>query len=272
MATSGYNIDMAEFVGVSGTWRRVRRKYIGVGGNWVEVRNGYVAVGGVAKKIYASLTISTNTRDYNVATAAGNPSSPCTIVVKISPGVVVGSSSTATPAFTTGSLPAGSLVVIVNQGKIVGRGGNGGPGGGGGGSNGLAGGNAIELTVDVVIDNTGGIIGGGGGGGAGAATWPGHAAQCGGGGGGQGDADSIGGAGFSGGVAGTNGTVNAPGIWVPQFHCAGGDGGTFGVAGVSSGSCDAQPGAAGGAPGKAINLVGHTVTYIAMGSIFGAVS
>lgn len=263
---------MSEYVGKTAAYNLVRRKHVGVGGNWVEIKNGYVGVGGTWRKIYASLTISSNIRNYNVFDMAGNPASPCTVVVKINPGVVVGSNATNAASMSTGAMPAGSTVIIINQGKIVGKGGDGGPGGGGLGSNGLSGGDALSLACTVIIDNTGGIIGAGGGGGAGAATWPGHAAQCGGGGGGQGDSPSSGGAGYAGGTPGTSGNDSAPGIWVPQFHCAGADGGALGTSGGNSGNCDAQPGATGGVSANAIRLNGNSYSFIAVGTIAGAIS
>ena len=104
----------------------------------------------------------------------------------INSGVVVSSANTGSPAFDTGTLPSGSTIKIVNNGYIVGKGGDGGRGGGvwSGGCcwnqsvdparSGTAGGNALELRLPVTIDNTSGNIwggGGGGGGGAGAMIW-----------------------------------------------------------------------------------------------------
>lgn len=114
-----------------------------------------------------------------------NPPTVNTVVnVRIAQGVVVGSTSSSTPAIVTGSWPVGMAPINVeNNGYIVGRGGNGGAGGfivallgaGAGsfstlseiqGGNGQDGGDAFELNHDVNLTNNG-VIGGGGGGGGG---------------------------------------------------------------------------------------------------------
>jgi len=115
------------------------------------------------------------TNNYNLGTEFYNlyPNAPTTspvcVVCLIDPGVEISSPTTATPAFTTGTLPAGSLVAIVNEGNILGRGGDGGDafdpalGLTGEGENG---GIAIDLTLDADIVNNFNIFGGGGGGGS----------------------------------------------------------------------------------------------------------
>ncbi len=133
-----------------------------------------------------NLVISSDTANYNIATALGNPSTAQNVILTINSGVKVYSNSTSQPALDTGTLPSGTTIKIVNNGYIVGKGGDGGRGGGvwSGGccwNNwadsarvGTAGGNALELRLPVTIDNTNGNIwsgGGGGGGGAGAMMW-----------------------------------------------------------------------------------------------------
>ena len=115
------------------------------------------------------------TNNYNLGTSFYNlyPSAPTTspvcVVCLIDPGVEISSPSTATPAFTTGTLPAGSLVAIVNEGNILGRGGDGGdafdPALGLTGE-GEDGGVAVNLTLNADIVNNFNIYGGGGGGGS----------------------------------------------------------------------------------------------------------
>lgn len=95
---------------------------------------------------------------------------PVCVVCLVQPGVEISSPTTTDPAFTTGTaLPAGSLVAIVNEGNILGRGGDGGsafdPALGLTGE-GEDGGTAIELTLDADIINNFNIFGGGGGGGS----------------------------------------------------------------------------------------------------------
>ncbi|MCF8275756.1 MAG: hypothetical protein K9J17_03395 [Flavobacteriales bacterium] len=95
--------------------------------------------------------------------------SPVCVVCLIGSGVEISSPTTADPAFSTGNLPAGSLVAIVNNGNILGRGGDGGdaydPALGLTGE-GEDGGTAIDLTLSADIVNNFNIFGGGGGGGS----------------------------------------------------------------------------------------------------------
>lgn len=98
------------------------------------------------------------------------PSSVAVCVVNnIGPGVTITSPDVADPAYTTGNLAPGSLVAIVNNGNVIGRGGDGGsaldPALGLTGE-GEDGGTAINLTLDADIINNFNIYGGGGGGSA----------------------------------------------------------------------------------------------------------
>lgn len=94
---------------------------------------------------------------------------PVCVVATVYPGVDISSATAAQPAFTTGTLPAGSIFALVNNGNILGRGGNGGtatdPASGATGE-GFDGGHAVNLTVDAVVQNNFNIYGGGGGGNA----------------------------------------------------------------------------------------------------------
>jgi len=121
------------------------------------------------------LEVWNSTLNYNVAsnlyatypTAPTN--SPVCVQVVVHTGVEITSNNTNQPAFTTGNLPAGSIVGIMNNGNIIGRGGNGGtawsPTSGTTGE-GFNGGNAINLTVNANLQNNFNIYGGGGGGNA----------------------------------------------------------------------------------------------------------
>jgi hypothetical protein len=97
--------------------------------------------------------------------------SPVCVIATVAMGVNVSSTSVTQPAFTIGTLPTGSVVAIINNGQIMGRGGNGGvaedpsanpPLSGAG----VKGGDAINLTEKTQILNNGYIFGGGGGGSA----------------------------------------------------------------------------------------------------------
>lgn len=126
---------------------------------------------GKALTFATNLILSSNTSNFNLRTAivnAGwNQSAPVNVTCTINSGVTVFASSTGVYAFTTGSsYPAGSAISIVNNGTILGRGGNGGNGAGsttGGGGGG--GGPALFVGAAVTITNNGRIAGGGGGGG-----------------------------------------------------------------------------------------------------------
>lgn len=240
-------------------------------------------------------TISSNTNDYNLrnaAIAAGwDQVSVLQATVTINSSIFVGSSSTGTAAFSTGSsFPAGSTLTVINNGYIVGRGGNGGSGGGSGGGGGAG-----------VVNSSGGARG----------TWQGSANP------GQPGTNTTGG---SGGVQGGGGNVPSPsgnspaggnsgglalqvlasltltnngtiggggggggggGISVSPFppnpftfivtSHAGGSGGALGSAGSAGTSGSALGPGAGGAAGAAITG-NSNITYLATGTILGAVS
>lgn len=158
---------------------------------------------------------------YNTYPSAPTNTPICVLTV-VGTGVEISSNNTAQPAFTTGtSIPAGSLVAIVNNGNILGKGGNGGtaynPAQGQNGS-GFNGGNAINLTLPCTIQNNFNIYGGGGGGNAMAFGYTysvpvignlGLLVGAGGGGGAGGP--------LAGGVGGTGGNTGGGGIGIFQY-------------------------------------------------------
>jgi hypothetical protein len=192
-----------------------------------------------------SATISSNQTNLNLRTWAlangWNGSTAATIT--IGSGVWIYSTSTGTPALTTGSFPGG--LTIINNGFIAGMGGAAGdmslP------ATGFAGGNAISLGSNVTINNTNAsaYIGGGGGGGG---SWQG------GGGAGGGNAGSGGPVGGGVGSAGGNATGGANG---GKGGGAGGGGGGYSGSGKSTymypggggGRIFPGSGGAGGTPG-----------------------
>jgi hypothetical protein len=195
-----------------------------------------------------TVTLSSSTSNINlwnhlVANGWSNSGQPGTWIVSIASGVVIGSGSTGTPAFDTGTFPAGSTLQLTNNGTITGRGGAGGSGGAGcvAGSVGGAGGTGLQARLATVLTNNGSIRGGGGGGGGGAGRSGGQAGSFGGGGGGAG-AGLIASSGGAGGSASTSGS--AGGSSGLDAAGAGGAGGSaFGVSAASGG--------AGGGPGLA---------------------
>lgn len=121
------------------------------------------------------LDVVTSQNSYSVsvdlyATYPSAPSNqPVCVVSTVQPGVDLTSLSSSDPAFTSGNLPSGSVLAIVNNGNILGKGGDGGiatdPARGWTGE-GEDGGTAIWIDVNTTIQNNFNIYGGGGGGNA----------------------------------------------------------------------------------------------------------
>jgi len=231
------------------------------------------------KSSFFALTISSNTYNYNLATAApgaGWPGSSA-IQLTINPGVVVGSTSTETFALQIPSAlnPAPSITVI-NNGTVIGMGGAGGDGGRGGSpaiipsgtvlsTPGAGAGTALFVGRPVVITNNGTLAGGGGGGGGGGGrprtSTSAPPRRWGGGGGG--------GAGFNGGAGGAAGNFEPVGPATP------GTGGTVpagGAGGDGRGPAGPDPAYSGGPGGGqgASGVAGSTAGPIAAGSGGGA--
>jgi Phage tail fibre adhesin Gp38 len=175
-----------------------------------------------------------------------------TVNCYINTGVIIGSSSTASPAFTVGTFAGGVTVNIIINGRIQGHGGNGGTFVSGAPTNGLAGGTAMYTRRAVNVTNNSQIWGGGGGGGS-ARGSGGGGTFLNGGGGGCGTDFGLGGlaTGFVSGTAyfnnGNPGTSEGGGT--APFSPAGGNGGGPGLAGSNStgGSFNSSGGAAGAA-------------------------
>jgi hypothetical protein len=231
------------------------------------------------RRIYL-VTLNTGKSDFNLYTHVGSPSGVvCDVTVNINSGIVVYSTSTSTPAFTTGSgWGSTTTIAIINNGYILGIGGAGGAGSTIAGNAGNSGGNALSLTNNVTITNASGFIysGGGGGGGGGGSFHSsfGTSAQGGGGGGGQGYSNSSGGspnggtgtnagagAGGGGGTASSGG--EAPTLW---YGGTGGAGGAYATAGSGGASGSAgttnYAGGAAGAAGLAVQLNSYSITFI----------
>ncbi|MGQ9863927.1 MAG: hypothetical protein ACUVRD_05545, partial [Bacteroidia bacterium] len=117
-----------------------------------------------------TVNVVNSVANYNLT--AANPSIPTTqpvcVVVRIFPGVEVTSTTTAQPAFTTGSLHPQSVVAFFNEGAIIGKGGAGAAGGAAPNySNpGGDGGDALHITAKTYLYGLNGNLFGGGGGGA----------------------------------------------------------------------------------------------------------
>lgn len=223
-----------------------------------------------------SFTYSSSADNVNFLTSVegvhGTLSSPVLALITVNGGVTLGSASKTNPAARTGGFPSGSLVKLINNGRIAGRGGDGGNGAQASspaGGDGDDGGTALELDDDIQIDNTSGEIfgGGGGGGGGAAATSAGAPNGGGGGGGGQGDNGGDKGVALSSGNDGQNGGTSSAGNGGngATYGGKGGNGGSWGQGGKDGKgpSILGGQGGDGGAGGKAVDLNGNTITWIA---------
>lgn len=232
-----------------------------------------------------AFTVSSNQTNANLRTLAVNAgwNQSSKVVATIASGVYIASGSTGTPALTVdGSFPNG--VELVNNGTILGRGGNGGVGGacyiGANGGNGGSGGLGLSVTVAISINNIGRISGGGGGGGGGQGQSGGKWESSGGGGGG-GIGNGAGGPQYFGypityrGAAGSAGTLTSAGSGGAGGiggAGSGGSGGSYGASGASGGTGgNCSPRGSGGAGGGAV--VGNSnIIWIATGTRNGGIS
>lgn len=185
--------------------------------------------------VYNNLTTSQHGA---AVTISGTYAAGSVVNVNVNSGVVVGSTSIAVPAFSTGSAwSASDTITLTNNGMIVGKGGN---------ANGGAGGLALQAQRAIVITNNSIIGGGGGGGGMGAymyGTAPSGKTTV------SGYAGGGGGGGGAGSAVGTGGSVN------------GGNSGSVGISG-SRPSSPYSDNPSPGAPGT-VNAGG------AVGPIYG---
>ena len=206
----------------------------------IKISQGY----GKSNRVQVTITLSSNQTNYQLTTASvpGYSAGNTDVTLEINSGVYVYSTATTNAGLIVGPFDSGDTVSIVNNGYIIGRGGN------GGNSNPVstfgvtppaaqAGGPAINLNYPVSITNNSYIAGGGGGGRGG------YSAGGGGAGGGTGGTAIIGalsqtgGAGGAPGSAGSNGGNITSGDYrkgsgggggriIPGTGGAGGDGNT----------------------------------------------
>lgn len=268
-----------------------------------KVPSGVISMSdGYGKSNTFSFTISSNQTNVNLRTLAVSAGWDlyAKVIATVSSGIYVSSNAVGTPALTiNGDFPSGAE--LINNGFIIGMGGNGGAGGTvpttSAAPAGLSGGLALSVSVPVSLNNVGTIGGGGGGGGGGGVLmdtdmvfgWAG-----GGGGGGRSSAalNTVGGAAGGNnyyqnsrnpqpGGAGTVSAAGGGGIGgaapnANYYGGSGGSGGGWGTAGTTGQTAvgEAYPvyaGGSGGAGGAAIS--GNTnITYIAVGTRLGAIT
>jgi len=281
---------MAFSVNDNGTWKTVKKLSV-YDGAWKAVQAGWINKNGVWTKFYSGTTIVNVTSQNNInlrtlyTNQTGDSSSVAASVIFNINGDI-GSASPATAAMVTGTWPAGSEIVInVASGiYVIGAGGNPAfettydPAT----TVSQAGGNAISLSQNVTINNSGTIGGGGGAGGSWLSDGRGGCAV--------GSINILGGGG-AGSVAGNisasgksictpvpraaSGTKTTGGIgsyysfnitvwsYSVNFYYTGGTGGNLGQNGsafVYDSAAGGRTTGGGGAAGKAIALNGYTAT------------
>lgn len=276
------------------------RTLAGVASGAISMSNFY----GKSNRVSRSVTISANTSNYtlNTAKVTGYVAGSTDVTLTINSGVIVSSSSTGSYAFIVDtSWAAGDTVTIVNNGIILGRGGNGGNGSNSGtGGTGSGGGPALLVQRATSINNANRIAGGGGGGGGGGPVTANNTFECcpacgGGGGGGIGGSGAGSGAGQPGGCtflpgasSGSGGTLTGAGgggagsANGPITGGTGGAGGGYGASGSTGGNgtggpvgennqCTNRSGGGGGAGGAAV-AGNSNITWIATGTRNGGIS
>ena len=254
--------------------------------------------------------ISADTANFNVRTAAiaagWDGIAPLKATVMVNAGVYVYSTSTASPAFDTGTpFPSGSTITLINNGYIYGMGGAGATGGRSifpsptaeTPAAGSSGGPALNAQAAITVVNIGVIAGGGGGGGGGGGAYRDSGGMTfnsggGGGGGGQGynggalgSGGSTGGGGYNvNGNAGTAGSKTANGTagsgGASGGGEVGGDGGngaalgatgSSGTAGTAGADGAAGSGSAGGSPGNSVTG-NSNITWTVTGTRTGPIA
>lgn len=277
------------------------RALFGVASGAISIGNGY------GKANQFSLIISSNQTNANLATlaTAAGWNGTSKVVATINSGVILSSDTVGVSALTVdGSFPGG--VELINNGSIIGKGGNGGTGGyayfwglSAGGAGG-AGGTALSVSTPITITNNGTIGGGGGGGGGGGSNsagndWVSIQLTGGGGGGGRsgltnssggsrgfGDQRSYpayqlyyggnGGAGTYGGAGGGGYASSAAFYSQTVYGGAGGSGGGWGQAGSSGTNPHWYYTAGGGGAGGAAVTGNSYISWGGNGTRYGAVS
>lgn len=276
---------MAIYVRNGAVWSLAKEVYVNNGGTWVEPQEVYVRDAVGWKLLHKTITIAADTNNVNLFTLAGSPTTPIRLKVTIATGVIIGSSSVASPSFTIAGFPAATEILIINNGSILGAGGTGAAGANWGGAvnSATAGGTALSVSSAVRIQNNGTVAGGGGGGGAGGygnfsqtsgKTTTTYQSAGSGGGGGAGRVGGAGGAGGTGGnYAGNTGgagtaTAGGNGAFSTGTGLSGGNGGALGVAGTAGTGTSSGAGAVAGS-----YAVGNAnITWEVVGTRLGSVS
>lgn len=265
-----------------------------ISGAWVNTKRAWHKnAGGTWERFFPNaivINVTGTVTNFNLFVAAGSPAGPVNVEVRVWPGARVLSNSVATPAFDVGAFDPGSVINILNEGLITGKGGDGGRGayyGSSSGYPGTSGGPAFKTTIAVTINNQGTIAsGGGGGGGGGWYDLPRGRRYSGGGGGGGAGSNEYPGIGGGAGAAGVPGNAgqnggDAPGLggygayrYYDGNSAAldGGNGGDRGSAGAAGNQINGDRARGNGGAGAAAgySVIGNSyINWTNLGTILG---
>jgi hypothetical protein len=229
------------------------RTLFGVASGAIGMNSGY----GKSNRAAISYTYSASAANpsLNVTTIGGYVAGKSDITITVNAGVYLYSTSTGTPGLTLSGGSSGDTVTLVNNGFILGKGGNGvGAVSQNAAQAGAAGGTALQLGFNTTVNNTNGSAYVAGGGGSGAQLQGTGGGGAGGGNGGFYNGKfglfSTGATGGGPGATGANGTNLALG---KSVQCNGGAGGRIlpGSGGASGGSSTSGSGGGSGGGGGA---------------------
>ena len=221
------------------------RTLFGKASGAIRMNDGY----GKSNRASLSYTYATNAADasINLSALSGYSAGKSDITITVNSGVYVYATSTGGYGLNLTGGTTGDTLTIINNGLILGKGGN------GTSTAGQSGGPALNLPLNATITNTSGYIAGGGGSGGSyyynGSTYVGGGGGAGGGNGGAGGAGGI----ASGGAGGGPGNVGSDGQNTYYWSSSGGGGrivpGTGGAS-VYGGGCGPSPGQGGGSGGS----------------------
>ena len=133
--------------------------------------SAFYGTGPTANRVSISYTFTSNATNasLNITSIGGYTAGTTDVTVTVNSGVYLYSTSTGTAGLALTGGTSGDTLTLVNNGYIMGQGGNGGGTSWPNGSSGCSGGTALSLGYCITINNTNGsaYIGGGGGGGGG---------------------------------------------------------------------------------------------------------
>lgn len=201
----------------------------------------------VLKDILSDSSVTSYNVRNKAINAGWNGTDVLTAEITITTTGILGSTSTATPAFDTDlNFPAGSIIVLNIQpgGYLVGKGGAGGNGSTAGGAGGIG----LKARCPLIVNNLGVIGGGGGGGGGGSYIYDAFNTYRSGEGGGSGAGFTASAVGLGSALNGSQGSLTTGGSGAGWYHWpnngshdggttgGGGTGGTLGVNGLAGGT------------------------------------